>query len=197
MSYARTLESATLVDTVIPATRAADAAAVAVMAGIIALCAQIQIPLPFTPVPITGSTLGVLYAGALLGPRRGLASVGLYLLMGGIGLPFYAGGDSGWTHFAGATGGYLVGFAPAAWVTGMLARRGWDRTPARAFLMMLLGSVVVFAFGLAGLSRVIPAGELLSKGLYPFIPGDIIKAALSAGLLPLGWRWLGNAPRRH
>jgi biotin transport system substrate-specific component len=172
--------------------RALDGALVLTMALLIALCAQISIPLPHTPVPITGTTLAVLYAGALLGPKRGLASVALYLLLGGVGLPFFAAGASGWTHFIGATGGYLAGFLPAAWLTGRLARRGWDRDPLRASALMLCGSAVIFACGLAVLSFYVPAGELLAKGFYPFLIGDAAKSCLSAGLLPVGWKLIGK-----
>jgi biotin transport system substrate-specific component len=139
--------------------------------------------------------LAVLYCGAWLGPGRGTAAVALYLLLGGLGLPFYAGGASGWTHFAGATGGYLAGFLPAAWLTGRLARRGWDRTPSRALAMMLMGSGVIFAFGLAVLSLYVPGDALLEKGLYPFLLGDLAKSCLSAGLLPLGWKAIGRRDR--
>jgi biotin transport system substrate-specific component len=172
-----------------------DALVVFAMSLFIALCARISIPLPYTPVPLTGSTLGVLYAGALLGPARGVVSVALYLLMGGSGLPFLAGGASGWTHFIGATGGYLVGFLPAAWITGALARRGWDRSPLTAALLMVCGSSAIFAFGLIGLSFYVPAGQLLAKGLYPFIIGDLAKSCISAGLLPLGWKLTGRRDR--
>lgn len=157
---------------------------------LIALCAQITIPLPFTPVPLTGSTFGVLYAAALLGPRRGVASVGLYLLLGIIGFPFFAGASSGWHIFLGATGGYLIGFLPAAWFVGLLSESGWDRDPATAFAQMILGSLVILAFGLAILSAYVPQGSLLAMGFYPFLIGDILKSCLAAALLPLGWRWV-------
>lgn len=165
---------------------------VVAMSLIMALCAQVSISLPYTPVPITGTTFGVLYAGALLGARRGAAAVGLYLLEGVLGLPFFAHGAAGAVHFAGPTGGYLIGFVPAAWATGLLAERGWDRNPGGAFAMMLIGSAVIFVFGLAGLSRFAPAPRLLPLGLYPFIPGDIAKASLSAALLPWGWKLIGK-----
>lgn len=181
----------TMVDAVICADALEHQAAAAVLASLfIALCAQVSVPLPFTPVPLTGTTLGVLYAGALLGSRRGAAAVLLYLLEGSLGLPFFAGGASGFLHFAGPTGGYLVGFVPAAFVTGLLAERGWDRTAVKAFAMMLLGSAVLFAFGLAGLARFVPAGSLLAQGLLPFLPGDLIKSAASAALLAAGRRLL-------
>jgi len=158
------------------------------MSLLVALCAQISIPVPGSPVPITGSTLGVLYAGALLGSRRGAAAVALYFLEGGLGLPFFAGGAAGLAHFAGPTGGYLLGFLPAAWLAGWLAERGWDRTPGKALALMLAGSVVILALGLAGLARFVPASRLLPLGFYPFIPGDLAKACLSAALLPAGWK---------
>lgn len=172
-----------------------DAALVMGMSLLIAACAQVRIALSFTPVPLTGSTLGVLYAGALLGSRRGAASTGLYLLLGAAGLPFFAGGASGPGHFLGATGGYLAGFLPAAWLAGRLSERGWDRSPFWALAMMLCGSLVIFSFGLAVLSLHVPPGRILAAGLYPFIPGDLAKASLSAGLLPLGWRLLGRSGR--
>lgn len=191
MAHAETMD--TLADGFLPAGHlAAEAAAVAVMSWLIALCAQIQIPLPFTPVPLTGQTLAVLYAGALLGSRRGAAAAGLYLLQGSCGLPFFAGGAAGFAVLVGPTGGYLAGFVPAAFFTGLLAERGWDRTPLRAFSMMLLGSAVIFACGLAGLSKFLPPAQLLSKGLLPFLPGDLVKAGLSAALLPIGRRRLGR-----
>lgn len=188
MLQPRTAEGPTLADALVPSSSLAlDAALVVAMTALIALCARIVIPLPWTPVPITGSTLGVLYAGALLGPRRGPAAVALYLGLGAAGLPVFAPGVAGW-----ATAGYLIGFLPGAWVTGALARRGWDRGSWTAFAAMLLGSAPIFACGLAVLRFYVPHGQVLAKGLYPFIVGDLAKACLSAGLLPLGWRLVGR-----
>ena len=190
MSHAETLKPTLLGSLLQDRGAVSEAAVVVMMSWLIALFARVQIPLPFTPVPLTGGTLGVLYAGALLGSRRGAAAVALYLLQGLVGLPFFAGGAAGALVFLGPTGGYLIGFLPAAWVTGRLAERGWDRSAPCALAMMLRGSAVIFAFGLAGLSRFLPAEELLAKGLFPFILGDLAKSSLSAALLPLGWRWL-------
>jgi biotin transport system substrate-specific component len=92
----------------------------------------------------------------------------------------------------GPTGGYLVGFPVGAFAAGLLAERGWDRTPLRAFATMLAGSLPIFALGLLGLSRFVPARALLGAGLWPFVPGDLIKAAASAGLLPFGWKLIGK-----
>lgn len=183
----------TLVDTVSPSTGLLhDVVSVFVASLFIAVCAQVQIPLPFTPVPLSGGTLGVLYAGALLGSRRGAVAVLLYLLEGSAGLPFFSGGAAGFIHLLGPTGGYLVGFPAGAFMTGLLAERGWDRTPGRAFLAMLAGSVPIFALGLIGLSRFVPSETLLAQGLWPFLPGDLLKSAASAGLLPMGWKLLGG-----
>jgi len=187
----KTIALATAIDVVAP-DMAWPGQAVLVFAAsvLVALCAQVSIPLPFTPVPLTGSTLGVLAVGALLGPRRGAAAVLLYLLEGGIGLPFFAGGAAGWALFFGPTGGYLIGFIPGAFIAGLLAQRGWDRSPLYAFLLMLVASSAILACGLAGLAPWVGAHHLLALGLYPFIAGDILKSALAAGILPAGWKWL-------
>lgn len=188
----------TLVDAVSPSTGLLhDAAAVVTASLFIAVCAQLEIRLPFTPVPLSGGTLGVLYAGALLGSRRGAAAVGLYLLEGFAGLPVFSGGAAGFLHLLGPSGGYLVGFPVGAFATGLLAERGWDRTPGKAFLAMLAGSLPIFALGLIGLSRFVPSSALLAQGLWPFVPGDLLKSGISAGLLPLGWKLVGGRAGRR
>jgi biotin transport system substrate-specific component len=186
-----------MADALLPSGALADALAVVVASLFVAACAQVEIRLPFTPVPISGGTLGVLYAGALLGSRRGAAAVALYLLEGSAGLPVFSGGAAGAAHMMGPTGGYLLGFPAGAFAAGLLAERGWDRTPLRAFATMLLGSLPILALGLLGLSRFMPARALLTAGLWPFIPGDLIKAALSAGLLPFGWKIIGERASRR
>lgn len=160
-----------------------------------ALAAQIAVPIPGSPVPITGQTFAVLLSGAVLGARRAFAAQLLYLAEGAIGLPVFAAGAAGVVKFAGPTGGYLLAFPLAAAVTGALAQRGWDRRFATMFLAMLLGSAVIFAFGLAGLSRFLPAAQLLATGLLPFVPGDLVKSALAAGAFPLLWRWIHRRAR--
>src|SRR4051812_8693094 len=132
-------------DALLPAGVLADGLAVVVASLFVAVCAQVEIHLPFTPVPLSGGTLGVLYAGVLLGSRRGALAVGLYLLEGAAGLPVFSGGSAGFVHLLGPTGGYLAGFPVGAFAAGLLAERGWDRTPARAFAAMLLGSLPIFA----------------------------------------------------
>jgi biotin transport system substrate-specific component len=167
---------------------------------LIAASAQVSIPLAFTPVPITGQTFGVLFSAALLGFRRSLLTVGLYLLLGAVGLPVFAGWSSGASHivsFAGGmlalapAGGYLVGFIFAAGLVGRLAELGWDRRIPGSVAAMFLGNVVIYLFGVPWLMFAlgIDIGVGLEKGFYPFLIGDALKLALAAGLLPAGW-WL-------
>jgi biotin transport system substrate-specific component len=170
---------------------------------LIAGLAQIQIHLSFTPVPITGQTLGVLLVGAAYGPALGGATVALYLLEGVMGLPVFAAQADG-SHltgpdvlaFASATGGYLFGFVLASSLVGLLARRGWDRSFRSAIGAMLLGEVALYAVGLPWLHHALPGltGQAatweftMAQGLYPFIVGDTMKLLLAAGLLPGAWQ---------
>src|SRR5271163_4630310 len=118
-----------LADALLPSGALADGLAVVVASLFVAVCAQVEIRLPFTPVPLSGSTLGVLYAGTLLGSRRGAAALALYLLAGAAGFPAFSGGASGLARLLGPSGGYLIGFPIGALCAGLLAERGWDRTP--------------------------------------------------------------------
>ena len=162
----------------------------------IAGLAQISFALPFTPVPITGQTLGVLLVGAAYGPGLGAATILLYLVWAVVGLPVLAPVDG--VHATGldvlrltaATGGYLWGFVLAAALTGWLARRGWDRTFRSSIGAMLLGSIVIYAVALPWLHHVIAPStieETLQAGLYPFIIGDTLKLLAAAGVLPAAW----------
>ncbi len=163
-----------------------------VMGGslLIALSARISIPVGFGLVPITGQTFAVLLVGALLGARLGALAVIAYIGEGLAGLPVGAGGNSGIPWIIGPTGGYLVGFVVAAYITGTLAQRGWDRNPLLTIAAMTLGTTAIFAFGLMWYGRFLPPGGLLVSGLYPFLPGAVIKIALAAALLPTGWKLL-------
>lgn len=159
---------------------------------LVAGLAQVEVRLPFTPIPITGQTLGVLLAGAALGPGLGTLSMGLYLAQGAIGLPFFAGGDSGVgiLQLASARGGYLWGFVAAGAVVGWLARRGWDRDVRRAISAMLVGEVILYLVAIPWLMQAVdvPLGKALELGLAPFVIGDAVKVGLAAGLLPGAWR---------
>ncbi len=167
--------------------------------GFIALCAQITIPLPFSAVPLTGQTLGVLVTGALLGGRRGTLVLLLYLVEGAIGLPVFAPSavlPPGLGRLFGPTGGYLIAFPLAAGVVGLLAERGWDRSLVRAALAMLVGNLLMYLVAIPWLSLF--TGSLwlaLVKGLLPFIPGDLIKLALAAVALPGGWALVRHQAR--
>lgn len=164
---------------------------------LIAGLAQVSIPLPFTPVPITGQTLGVLLVGAAYGPWLGGATLALYLAEGAAGLPFFAGAAGGAAVLgaASASGGYLWGFVLAAALVGWLSRRGWDRSFRSAIGAMLLGEVVVYAVGLPWLYRALPAltegraslDDTLAAGLYPFVIGDVLKLLVAALALPGAW----------
>jgi biotin transport system substrate-specific component len=171
-----------------------DAFLVVAGAGFVAVCAQIEIHLGFTPVPITLQTFAVLVVGAGLGAVLGTASLALYLLVGILGAPVYAGGEGGWEWVNGATGGYLVGFVVAAGLAGFLAERRWDRRVPSAVTAMLTGNVVVYLFGVPWLAHV--AGyswqKALENGLYPFVVGDLLKLYLAGALLPLAWRFVAR-----
>jgi len=164
-----------------------DAVLVVLFSGLVALTAQIEIPL--WPVPFTLQTLGVLLTGAVLGSRRGALSLVLYLVEGAAGLPVFAGGAGGVSYLFGATGGYLIGFVAAAWLVGALAERGWDRRLPLAALAMVLGNVVIYAFGVAWLSVVLNSFQkAIMGGLVPFLVGDLAKIALAAVVLPGAWK---------
>ena len=159
---------------------------------LIALSAQIAIRLPFSPVPITGQTLAVLMTGALLGSKRGVLCLLVYLVEGLAGLPVFSGGAAGLARLAGPTGGYLVGFIAAAFVTGLLAERGWDRRVETTISAMLLGNAVIYAFGLPWLALFVGVERVVALGLQPFVFGDLLKLLLAATFLPFGWKLLGR-----
>ena len=236
-----------LIDVVIPRewgnTRASRLAVdVALMSGfalLVALCAQIAVRLPWTPVPITGQTFAVLVTGGALGAWRGAGSLSIYMVMGMIAVPVFAPGSgdlpqgdwgvhfilpwSGTADFPWdiSSGGYIVGFILAAFVTGYFAQKAWDRKPW-GLLGMLAGNAVIYVPGILWLFYLIatdwihvaagsPLGELiagdgdwnkaLSGGLYPFIVGDLTKLYLASMALPTAWKlvdWLkpGDSPPR-
>ena len=184
MTHAATLRLA-----VFPRTLAADIALVTGGVLFVAAMAQIEIPLGFTPVPITGQTFAVMVVGASYGMARGGITLTAYLLAG-MALPFYSGGESGWDVATGATGGYLVGFICAAMLTGALAERGWDRRFSSATAAMLAGNLLIYVPGLLWLSYQldwIGFERTLELGFYPFVPGMFVKLYLAAGLLPAAW----------
>lgn len=173
----------------------ADSVLVVAGAALVALAAQIRIPME--PVPITGQTFAVLLVGASFGLVRGSASLSLYLVVGLLGAPVYTEGSSGWEYFTGATGGYIIGFVVAAALTGYLAEQRWDRRLSSAIAAMFIGSVAIYAVGLAWLAAVLDLDTetALKEGLAPFVPGDVLKLFLAAALLPAAWRLVDRAKR--
>ncbi|MQC25897.1 MAG: biotin transporter BioY [Chloroflexi bacterium] len=161
---------------------------------LIAASAQLSVYLPFSPVPITGQTLGVLLVGMTLGSRRGALSMLAYLGEGALGLPVFAAGNASLAYMLGPTGGYLLGFVAAAWLVGALAERGFDRSLPRTFLAFALGSAVIYLFGLAWLARFVPWPGTLAAGMTPFLVGDAVKALVAALLLPAAWKVIGDKP---
>src|SRR5215211_5472221 len=156
------------------------------------IAASAQFAIHIGPVPITGQTFAVLLTGALLGSRLGAAAVIAYLIEGAIGLPFFAGGGGGLLRFLGPTAGYLVAFPAAAFITGAFAEHGWDKRYATAVAAMAIGSLIIFLGGWAWYAIVTntPAVAAFKLAVLPFLPGDVIKIALAAAVLPTGWALL-------
>ena len=153
-----------------------------------ALAAQIVIPIG--PIPITGQTFVVLLTGALLGPRLGALAMIAYLVEGSSGLPFFSGGHGGLLHLMGPSGGYLIAFPAAAYITGAFAEHGWDRRFLTAAAAMAVGSAIIMLSGWAWFSVVMHTSPMLTlyATVIKFIPGDIIKISLAAAVLPSGWK---------
>jgi len=174
---------------VVGGSHARDAVLVVAGAALTALCAQISIHVPPSPVPITGQTFAVVMAGACLGARRGGSSQLLYVVAGLV-LPIYAGGASGWHTFWGPSGGYLVAFPIAAWAIGRLAEHGRDRYLLTAFASYGVGQLIVFGVGVPWLkvSADLPWSIAVHEGFTIFIVGGVIKAATAGVLTPIAWR---------
>jgi biotin transport system substrate-specific component len=166
-------------------------------AALTALAAQVSLPIPGSPVPVTGQTFAVLLTAAALGPARGIATQALYLVLGAAGLPVFAGAGHGASVLFGATGGYLVAFLAAGAIAGFGARRGADRSPVRTLLLFALASAVIYVLGTAWLclDTGMPVSAGIAAGVTPFLPGDAAKALLAAGLLPGAWRLAGGTAR--
>ncbi|MEC3981379.1 biotin transporter BioY [Amycolatopsis sp. H20-H5] len=170
----------------VPGTLVRDAALVAGGAGLTGLAAQIAIPVPGTPVPMTLQTFAALLVGASLGWRRGGTAMLVYLLVGALGVPWFQHGTSG---LSGASAGYVVGFVFAGALVGALAGRGGDRTPLKTAGTMVLGNVIIYAFGVPWLMAAagFDFSTAFAKGVTPFLIGDAVKLVVAAGLLPAVW----------
>lgn len=203
MSLTLAIGRPTLADRIVSRHLATDIALIAAGTGLTTIAAQLSIPM--WPVPITGQTFAVLLVGTVLGSMRGLLSMGLYLVLGLVGLPVFtpqADGShlTGLTAVLGPTGGYLVGFLLAAALVGWLAQRQWDHRVLGTLLAFVAGTVAIYAVGLPWLYATLsqlqvpnPLQATLQGGLYPFLLGDGLKAIVAAGLLPLTWRLVRRA----
>jgi len=158
--------------------------AIAIVGSVLlALLARLSIPVPFSPVPITGQTFGVLLLGGMLGSRLATMTVLIYLFEGAIGLPVFAGGSLGFLYLLGPTGGYLIGFIPAAYLVGLLSKKEWNANIAKSILMMTLGTAIIFIFGVSWLSVTAGIMNAATIGLVPYLPGAVVKISIAAIIL--------------
>jgi biotin transport system substrate-specific component len=200
MTIAVPVRRPVLADRMVPRSWVASGILVVGGTGLVALLAQVAIPL--WPVPITGQTFAVLLVGAALGPLRGALSLALYLVLGVAGLPIFTGGAHG-DLLSLASGGYIVGFVVAAALVGWLAAHRWDRRWYGTVVAFLAGSAVMYLFGLpwlylaVGVHQADPIGFTLQNGLLVFLVGDAIKAAVAGVLLPLAWKASDRAEKRR
>ena len=171
-------------------------AALAALAGSMLLTVSAKIAIPFYPVPLTMTTFVVIGLGLALGPRLGAAAVLVYLAQGAAGLPVFAGTPDkglGLAYMAGPTGGYLAGYVLAALAAGFLAERGMDRSPLTAFVAALVAGALIYVPGLLWLGALFGWDQpILAWGLTPFIPGDLVKAALAALAFPAAWAMIAK-----
>lgn len=158
-------------------------------AAFIGLFAQISVHLSFTPVPITGQTFAVLIGASALGWARAGAGSLLYAIVGLAGVPWFAGGTGGVKIASSPSFGYIVGFIACSVLVGVLAKAGWDRKAVGTALAMVIGNVVIYAFGVAWLAASIHVSALkaISLGMTPFLAGDLVKLVLATALLPGAW----------
>ncbi|NJP53298.1 biotin transporter BioY [Streptomyces sp. SBST2-5] len=175
----------------LPASRVRDTALVLGGAALTGLAAQIAVPVPGSPVPVTGQTFAALLVGTALGARRGLLSLAVYALAGIAGMPWFAGGASG---IGMPSFGYIIGMMLAAAAVGALARRGGDRSAWRMAGTMLLGEAIIYAVGVPylALATGMSASAAVAAGLTPFLIGDALKAALAMGILPTAWKFVNK-----
>ncbi|MEU8761003.1 biotin transporter BioY [Streptomyces sp. NPDC048659] len=187
----RSLRSGTVLADLIPASRAREIVLVVGGAALTGLAAQLTVPVPGSPVPVSGQTFAALLVGTALGARRGFLALGLYAVAGMAGLPWFAEASSGWSM---PSFGYILGMLLAATVVGALARRGADRSVLRTAGTMVLGAAVIYAVGVPylALATGMTLGQAVAAGLVPFLIGDALKAALAMGALPAAWKLVGR-----
>ena len=156
-----------------------------IMSAALMLAALSRVTIPMQPVPVTGQTLGVLLIGMMLGRKRALTAVLTYLAMGIVGFPVFANGAFGMATLIGPTGGYLLGFIPAAYVMGWMGDKGWYKHAISAISALLIGHAIVFALGLAWLTHFTGSNAVLATGLIPFLPGAVIKTIIAFAMIPI------------
>lgn len=174
----------------LPASRVRDIALVLGGAALTGLAAQLSVPVPGSPVPVTGQTFAALLVGTSLGAGRGFLSLALYALLGLAGVPWFAGG----THGSGASFGYIIGMLLASAAVGALARRGADRSVLRMAGTMILGEAIIYAVGVPylAISLDLSTSAAIAAGLTPFLLGDALKAALAMGATPAAWKFVNK-----
>ena len=168
-----------------------------VVAGTALLTLSAKVNIPFYPVPMTMQTFAVLVIGMAFGPSLAIATVGLYLLQGALGLPVFSGTPArgiGWAYMAGPTGGYLLGFMVASWTVGVLAQRGFDRSFGMTLAAMTLGTLVIFIFGFTWLAGLVGMEKAWTFGVEPFLLAAAFKILLAALVLPVAWKLVGRGP---
>ncbi|MFJ9349802.1 biotin transporter BioY [Streptomyces sp. NPDC101237] len=187
---AASTRTGTVLADLLPVSRVRDVALVAGGAALTGLAAQIAVPVPGSPVPVTGQTFAALLVGTALGARRGLLSLTLYALVGLAGVPWFASGTSG----VSVSFGYILGMMLASAVVGALARRGADRGMLRMAGAMLLGEALIYAVGVPYLAYAahLSASAAIAAGLTPFLIGDAVKALLAMGAMPAAWKLAGK-----
>jgi biotin transport system substrate-specific component len=173
-----------VIDRLVRGRAAADMLLVIGASALIAIAAQVAIPLPLTPVPLTLQPLAVIFIGVALGSTRGAAAAALYLLEGFSGLPVFAQGHGGALWLAGATAGFLYSYPFAAFVAGYVSERGWGSSILRAVTGMLLALGVIYLGGWSWLAMLTDARTAFAAGVAPFVFADIVKVAIGAMLLP-------------
>ncbi len=187
------------IDNYRPSTRAGslafDLLVLASASLMIAALSQLEFFVPFSPVPVTGQTFAVLAAGLLLGSTGGASAVLLYLAEGSMGLPFFAGGSSGVHHFIGPTGGYLLGFAGAAYLAGLFSESGLGKSFFGLFSALILADISLYVFGVLWLSTFVGREHAVQLGFFPFIFGDLVKILLLSLSFPLLGKSAGTEDR--
>jgi len=181
-----------VIDRFVRGRAAADMLLIVAASALIALAAQVAIPLPFTPVPLTLQPLAVIFIGVALGSVRGAAAAALYLLEGFSGLPVFAQGHGGALWLIGPTAGYLYSYPLAAWLAGFVSERGWGSTLVRSVSGMLAALAVIYAGGWSWLALLTNARTAFAGGVAPFLVADIVKVAIGAALLPRAQRLLSR-----